>query len=120
MVWTIIERVIHLTTLVLLVLMITIIFTNNKSGEDRNNFSLKLEEFKQDNAKVTANNISYVEGRINRLAENQDNYQNTTSTRIYLIEKRVEKLEQGNKSNNKIINNNISNATINGLPVSPN
>lgn len=120
MVWVIIERVVHLTTLMLLILMITIIFTNNKSGEDRDNFSLKLEQFKQDSLGVMSNNVSYLETRINKSNESQDNYQNTTTTRIYLLEKRVEKLEQGSKLNNKIINNNISNATINGLPISPN
>lgn len=115
MVWTFIERAVHIATLMLLILMMTIIFTNNKSGEDRINFSLQLDQVKQDNARVMTNNITYLETKINRVAESQDNYQNTTSTRVYLLEKRIEKIEQGSKLNNKVINTNNNVNVINGV-----
>ena len=113
MVWVIIERFVHLMTLVLLILMISIVFNNNKTGDERNAFSLKLEEFKQESKKVTSNNITYVEGRINTLAEIQDGYQVSTSNKLYILEKRMDKLDQQNKVTPRIINNNNSSAVIN-------
>lgn len=115
MVWVIIERFVHLMTLVLLILMISIIFNNNKTGDERNTFSLKLEEFREESKKVTANNVIYLEGRINTLAEIQDTYQVSSSNKQYILEKRMDKLEQQNKLAPKIINNNNSNAVINTL-----
>jgi len=113
MFWVILERCVHLTTLVLLILMISIIFNNNKAGEERNNFNLQLEEFRQDVYKVRAKNINFLEGRINKVAETQDTYQVSTSSKLSILEKRVDTLVQSAKVNTKIINNNNSNAVVN-------
>lgn len=117
--WDLLKRMIDLVHFVLLVLMISILFINNKSEEDSKSFMLAVDKFKQDMTTVISTNTSYLETKINRTDEKQDNYQNTSSNQIYLLTKRVDKLEQG-KPNNKIINNNLNTTTINGLPVSPN
>lgn len=116
MVWVVIERCVHLTTLVLLILMISIIFNNNKTGEERSTFSLQLEEFKIENQKVRAKNIAYLEDKTNKVAETQDRYQVTTSNKLYVLEADVERLKQQMKIAPKIINNNNSNAVINMNP----
>lgn len=117
MVWVVLERCVHLTTLVLLILMISIIFNNNKTGEERNTFTLQLEEFKQENQRVRAHNINFLEGRINKVAETQDSYQVSTSGKLYILQQRMDRLEQQGKLSPKIINNNNSNAVVN-LPSS--
>lgn len=118
--WDVLRRVIDLLHIVVLILLLTIMFLNNKSSENVSSFSLKVESLKDDMVKVITNNTSYLETRVNRAEEKQDNYQNTTSNQISLLSKRVEKLEQGVKGGTKIINTNNNVNTINGLPVSPN
>lgn len=120
MVWVIIERFVHLTTLVLLILMITIVFSNNKSSDERSNFSLQLEDFKQEVGRVRAKNIDMLEGRINRLSETQDNYQNTTSSKLSILEAKVMKLEAEDKKSSRVVNTNVNTWTqgnSNGIPI---
>jgi len=112
MVWVIIERFVHLMTLFLLILMVSIVFSSNKSNSETSNFGLQLEQFKQEVSKVRSNNIAYLEGKINRVAEIQDNYQVSTSGELSILKQKVLKMEQEDKKNNKIINNNQSNAII--------
>jgi len=118
--WDVLKRMIDLVHFVLLVLMISILFISNKSEEDSKSFLLSVENFKQDMTKVISANTSYLENKINRTDEKQDNYQNTSSNQIYLLSKRVDRLEQGSKPSGKVINNNLNTTTINGIPVSPN
>ena len=108
MVWVIIERFVHLMTLFLLILMVSIIFSNNKSDGEISSFNLQLEEFRQDVARVRAKNIEYLENRINKLGETQDNYQNTSASKMSVLEQKVLKLETEEKKNNKIINVNTN------------
>ena len=42
----------------------------------------------------------YLESRINRVAQTQDEYQYSTSRRIQLLEERIKKLEKQRESNN--------------------
>lgn len=112
MAWVIVERIVHLLTLVLLIVMISIIMANNKSSEDFGNFSLKLDQFKQESLIVTSKNVDYFDGRVNKLAQVQDSYQVSTDQRVYVLEQRVKDLQADKKNNQKIINNNNSNAVI--------
>lgn len=119
MVWIIVERAVHIATLMLLILMIAIIFSNNKSSDERTTFNLQLEEFKQEVARVRSKNIEYLENRINRQAETQDNYQNSTSSKLTILEKRIIQLElQAKTTGPRIINNNQSSAVVNLPPLS--
>jgi ABC-type microcin C transport system permease subunit YejB len=105
--WDILKRMIDIIHFIILILMVSILFINNKSGEDNASFSLKLESAKQDMIKLVGNNTNYLEARLNRTDEKQDNYQNTSSNQIALITKRLEKVEQENKSGQKVIQNNL-------------
>jgi len=110
--WDILKRAIDIIHFTVLILMASVLFISNKSGEDSLAFSNKLESAKQEMVKLVGNNMGYLETRINRTDEKQDNYQNTSSGQISLLTKRVDILEQDKKSNQKIINNNNSNAVI--------
>ncbi len=114
--WEIIQRITSLSTVFLLIVMLSMITADSKTSLDKNNILTKVEQSKEEFRKVMANNLEYVEKRINRLAENQDNYQNATAKEISLLKVRVNTLEEENKalkSQAKIVNNNNSNAVVN-------
>lgn len=111
--WDILKRAIDIIHFTVLILMASVLFISNKSGEDSLAFSNKLESAKQEMVKLVSNNTSYLETRLNRTDEKQDSYQNTSSSQISLLTKRVDMIEQSNKTNQKIINTNIQNNTNN-------
>lgn len=108
MLWVIIERVIHLFTLVLLIVMLSIIFVNNKSSRDILQFDEKLAQYKEENQNTRANNIAYIEKRINKLQEQQDTYQILVDRRLLIMDNQVKSLMESNKVTQKVINNNIN------------
>ena len=117
--WDILKRMIDIIHFIVLVLMVSVLFLNNKTSEDVQSFSLKLENVKQEMVKVVSNNTSYLEQRQNRSDEKQDNYQNTSSNQISLLTQRLDKLEaQGKTNGQKVIQNSIQ--TINGFPTTSN
>jgi len=107
--WVVIEKVVHLFTLVLLIVMLSIIFTNNKSSQDFLNFESKLNQYKEENQKTRANNIDYIEKRINKLQEQQDNYQILVDRRLLIMESQIKLLVDTNKTNQKVIQTNLNN-----------
>lgn len=111
--WDILKRAIDIIHFVVLILMVSILFISNKSSEDNASFSLKLENAKQEMIKLVGNNTEYLENRLNKTDEKQDNYQNTSSSQISLLTKRVDMLEQDKKLGQKVINNNINTLTNN-------
>lgn len=104
--WDILKRAIDVIHFVVLVLMVSILFLNNNTTEQVASFGLKVDNVKDEITKVIANNTVYLEQRQNRIELKQDNYQNTSSTQISLLNQRVERLEQAYKNNTKIINTN--------------
>jgi len=117
--WTIVNRAVDVVFLVL-ALVILILFYSNSQKENVEDYTLKqLEIYKIENRKVMENHLYYLENKINRVAESSDGYQVSSATRIDVLEKKVKELEKSNKQQNKIINNNISSATINGVPQEP-
>lgn len=104
--WDILKRAIDVIHFVVLVLMVSILFLNNSTTEQIATFGLKVESVKDEITKVITNNTVYLEQRQNRIEAKQDNYQNTSSTQISLLNQRVERLEQAYKNNTKIINTN--------------
>lgn len=111
--WDILKRAIDIIHFTVLILMASVLFISNKSGDDSLAFSNKLESAKQDMVKLVSNNTAYLETRINRSDEKQDNYQNTSGSQISLLTKRVDMLEQDKKLSQKVINNNINTLTSN-------
>lgn len=114
--WDILQRVVSITTLFLLIIMIAVIFSNGKATVESDYLAIRIEEYKEDSNKMAANNLSYLEARLNRLAENQDSYQNGTATRLSILEARVKVLETENKdlkSQAKVVNNNTNLVNVN-------
>lgn len=106
--WLAVERAVHLFTLVLLIVMLSIIFNNNKSSQDFLEFETALSQYKTENQTTRANNIAYVEKRINKLQEYQDNYQILVDRRLLNMEAQVKLLMEVNKTNQRVINTNIN------------
>lgn len=113
--WVIVDRVVTLLTLVMLVLMVTIIFTNNKSSKDFTHFEEQLAQYKIDNQITRNNNIAYLEKRHNKLQEQQDTYQILVDRRLLNMENQVKLLMESNKSNQKVITNNINNNSVGNI-----
>jgi len=111
--WDILKRAIDVIHFVVLVLMVSILFLNNNTSEQVATYGLKMESLKEDVMKVISNNTSYLEQRQNRIDAKQDNYQNTSSTQISLLNQRVEKLEKAYKNDTKIVNTNTNNVLVN-------
>lgn len=114
MIWTVIDRIVSLTFLLLAITTLILLLNTTSATKEASNFSQKLELYKQESLKVMSNNMAYFDGRINKSSESQDSYQVSTDQRVYVLEKRMDKLEQQNKLAPKIINNN-SNAVINTM-----
>ena len=112
MFWVIVERTVHLTTLLLLIVMLSIIFTNNKSAHDFSSLEIKIENAKSDLKKVISNNMDYTDGRVNKLSEYQDNYQILVDRRMHIMEMQVKGLVEDKKGSQKVINNNINTNTL--------
>lgn len=112
MVWIIVDRVVSLTFLLLAITTLILLLNTASATKEASNFGEKLELYKQESMKVMSNNINYIDGRINKSSENQDSYQVSTDQRLYVLELQVKQLLADRKNNQKIINNNQSNAVI--------
>lgn len=107
MVWTVVDRIVSLTFLLLAITTLILLINTASATKEASNFGEKLELYKQESMKVMSNNINYMDGRLNKVSENQDSYQVSTDQRMYVIEMQVKQLMVDRKSNQKIINNNI-------------
>lgn len=108
MLWAVLKRAIDVCHLLLLLLLLGILGTTAKVDVDTEFFNKKVELFQEDMSKMVAGHLEYVEGRVNRLQENQDGYQVSTHQRLKLLEGRVKALEaenRGLKSQSKNTNN---------------
>lgn len=110
MFWKIIERT---QTLAFLLLAVVLIAAQYKKDNTTNEVSAARQDFRN----VLQNTISYTEGRVNKLAEVQDDYQNSTSRRLYILEGRLDMVEKENralKTQQKIFNTNTNTNIVNG------
>ena len=117
MFWTIIDRVVNLTFLLLAFVIIGTLLSNSNTDKKEETFALEVAALRQDFRRVMDNNIAYVEKRVNGLSQTQDEYQTSTSNRIGIVEDRLKRLEQENKDlklQQKIFNNNINTNIVNG------
>lgn len=107
----ILRNLVDASFLLLAVIMITVVLKDNRQNvltDAARNDTLIV---KQTLEKTISNNIGYLEGRVNKLGETQDTYQVSTTHRINLLERKVEKLEKDNKNTNRIINTITNNNT---------
>lgn len=112
MVWTIVDRVVSLTFLLLAITTLILLLNTAAATKESSNFSEKLELYKLESQKVMSNNINYIDGRLNKNSENQDSYQVGMDQRVYVLEQQVKLIQADKKGGSKVINNNQSNAVI--------
>lgn len=113
MIWKILDRAATLAYLLLSAILITILMNNSSENAGKNNFAQKLTLVQQDIMKVVANNTDYLEQRLNKISERQDDYQVSTDQRVYVLEMRMKELQADKKNGQKIINNNTNTLTNN-------
>lgn len=113
MVWTIVDRVVSLTFLLLAITTLILLLNTAAASKESSNFSEKLELYKLESQKVMSNNINYIDGRLNKNSENQDSYQVGMDQRVYILEAQVKVILADKKNNQRIINNNINTLTNN-------
>ncbi|MNQ65670.1 hypothetical protein D3C85_801300 [compost metagenome] len=97
MVWQWIERLTHLSFLLLAVVLVVKLSSSGLDNSDLKAFSLEVSSLKTEIQNTTSSNLAYSEERVNKLSRAQDSYQTSTINRIYLIEGRVAALESENK-----------------------
>jgi hypothetical protein len=97
MFWTIIDRVVNLTFLLLAFVIIGTLLSNSNTDKKEEVFALEVAALRQDFRRVMDNNIAYVEKRVNGLSQTQDEYQVSTSNRLGIVEDRLKRLEKENK-----------------------
>lgn len=104
MLW--LRTVVDLTFLMLAVLLITILLRDMRVSDNREDVALSIESLRLDINSLMAKNIEYMDGRLGKLGEIQDKYQINSSSRMTLLEQKVERIEKANRNNTKIINTN--------------
>lgn len=107
MIWKVLDRIATLTYLLLSAILITILMNNSSETAGNNNYAQKLTLVQQEIMKVVANNVDYLEQRVNKVSERQDDYQVTTDQRVYVLEMRMKELQADKKNGQKVIQNNI-------------
>lgn len=113
MFWTYLQGAVNFVFLLLAVTLLSLLWSNTQDLNKDANMQKHFEIFKESVHKAMSNNIQYVETRINKIAQNSDDYQVSTSNRLYVLEDKVKKLEQDNKASSRNININTNTATSN-------
>jgi cell shape-determining protein MreC len=95
---------------VILVVLLNVSSDNTTSGV----FQQQLKEVKQEVQTSLGRSVSYLENKLNKLAETQDIYQASTSRRVEVLENKIKVLEKENKDlkvfkrdSTVLINNNV-------------
>lgn len=116
MFWEVIKRLVDLTYLLLGLVMVVVLYSGVNQNTNNFNFEESLRGFKENITKTISNNLEYLEVKVNRVARNVDDYQNSSTTRINILEGRVTALELENKAlklQQKTINNNLNSNVVN-------
>lgn len=112
-IWKVLDRAATVAYLILSTILIAILMANSSENAGKNNYAQKLTLVQQEIMKVVANNTDYLEQRVNKVSERQDDYQVSTDQRVYVLEMRMKELQTDKKQNQKIVNNNINTLTNN-------
>lgn len=115
MFWEVIKRLVDLTYLLLGLVMVVVLYSGVNQNTNNFNFEESLRGFKETITKTISSNLEYMEVKVNRVARNVDDYQNSSATRINILESRVTALELENKNlknQSKVINNNLLNNSV--------
>ena len=75
---------------------------------DNNNNDSSISAAKKEMSDAMFSNVVYLEEKVNRVAGTSDAYQSAISSRIYVLERRMESLETRAKSSSRVINTNTT------------
>lgn len=75
---------------------------------DNNNNDSSISAAKKEMSDAMFSNVIYLEEKVNRVAGTADAYQSAISSRIYVLERRMDSLETRAKSNSRVINTNTT------------
>ncbi|UZS00950.1 hypothetical protein [Pseudomonas phage vB_PsaM_M1] len=78
---------------------------------DNNNNDSSISAAKKEMNDAMFSNVVYLEEKVNRVAGTSDAYQNAVSSRIYVLERRMDSLETRSKSSSRVINTNTTTVT---------
>ena len=112
MFWKILDRAGTIAYLLLSTILITILMNNSSENAGVNNYAQKLTLVQQEIMKVVANNTDYLEQRVNKVSERQDDYQVSTDQRVYVLEQQMKALQADKKLNQRVIQNNVNTNTV--------
>lgn len=113
MIWKVLDRAATVAYLILSTILIAILMANSSENAGVNNYAQKLTLVQQEIMKVVANNTDYLEQRVNKVSERQDDYQVSTDQRVYILEMQMKSLQADKKNGQKMIMNNIQTQTNN-------
>lgn len=111
MFWTVVDRVVNLTFLLLALIIITTLLNTTSDSTQSKNIDGKIELYREESKKVMMNNLLYLEGRLNRYSSQQDSYQNSTDQRVNILEAQIKLIQADKKLNQRIVNNNVNNSS---------
>ena len=78
---------------------------------DNNNNDSSISAAKKEMNDAMFSNVIYLEDKVNRVAGTADAYQSAISSRIYVLERRMDSLETRSKSSSRVINTNTNTIT---------
>ena len=106
------RTIVDFSFLALSVVLIATLLSNSYDRQVLQTQSLEIQNTRKEFMEVMSKNLQYLEGRQNRTDDVQDRYQVSTTRRVNLLEQKIERLENDNKKNTKIINT-ITNSNTN-------
>lgn len=116
MFWTIIDRLVNLTFLLLSTAILTLLFNTSSDNFNMEAVGIELKAIRDSFKKVSDNHLSYLENRINTVSKTHDDHHVIVSNRLNILEVKLAALETENKqlkTQSKIVNYNQSSAVIN-------
>lgn len=102
------RTLVDLTFLALAVVLITTLLADRYDSVNESVATMEIQKLRKDIMDVGMKNMSYLENKANRIAENQDNYQVNTSRRLDVLEARLEGAENRVGKGQRIINTNTN------------
>lgn len=113
MFWQTIQRVVDVVILLLSLAVLVLLWSATKDINNTDGFVEKIALYKQETQKMVEGNIRYLETRVNRVQEMGDSYQSNMSSRVYILEQKIDKIEKQNKAQARNININTNTANSN-------
>lgn len=97
MLWTIIHRAVDIVLLILALSLLSMVGISATEKTGKTDFIKRIELFQKETRAEISKNTQYLESKINSVAERQDGYQNSTFSRLTLLENKLKVIESENK-----------------------